>query len=241
MSASLTNKAIKKAKAWSHDFLHLFFPHNCTGCGSDVVSPEQMLCLHCLTDLPATNFFTQPGNPVEKNFYGRLPLRHAAAAYFFTKESLMQHLIVQLKYRGNKEIGVYLGNLMGNMIAKANQYNDVDVLVPLPLNPRREKKRGYNQATALCNGIAASWGKEVVDNVAYRKVYTETQTQMGRINRWENMDGVFAINNTGQLHGKHILLVDDVVTTGATLEACGSELLKIPGVTLSIATLAYTL
>lgn len=228
-------------KEWSSDFLHLIFPHNCTGCGSDILDEQQQLCLHCLSNLPVTNFFNQPGNPVETNFYGRLPLRNAAAGYFFTKESLLQHLIVQLKYRGNKDIGFYLGQLLGTFIAKSDRFSDVDVLVPLPLNPKREKRRGYNQATALCNGMAATWKRPVAENVVVRKVYTETQTHMGRINRWQNMDGVFDVTNPSALAGKHILLVDDVVTTGATLEACGSEILKIPGTTLSIATLAYTL
>ncbi len=228
-------------KEWANDFLHLIFPHTCTGCGSDILNEEQQLCLHCHADMPSTHFFNQPGNPVEKNFYGRLPLRNAAAGYFFTKESLLQHLIIQLKYRGNKQIGVYLGQLLGKAIMQSERFNNVDVLVPLPLNPRRLQRRGYNQATELCNGISQSWNRPVLDDVVVRKVYTETQTHMGRINRWQNMDGVFEVTDTNTLSGKHILLVDDVVTTGATLEACGSEILKVPGTTLSIATLAYTL
>lgn len=227
-------------KQWSADFLHLLFPHICTGCGSDVLDQQQQLCLRCLSELPVTNFFVQPGNPVEANFYGRLRLRHAAAGYFFTKDSLIQHLIIQLKYRGNKDIGFYLGQLIGSMIAKSNAFDDINALVPLPLNPRRERKRGYNQATALCNGIASVWNRPVIDKVVIRKVYTETQTQRGRVSRWENMDGVFAITDAAALQGQHLLLVDDVITTGATFEACGAEILKLPGTTLSIAALAYT-
>ena len=221
--------------------LHLFFPHTCAGCGTDVIDHDQWLCLHCLNDLPATNFFNQPNNPVEQVFYGRIPVANAAAGYFFTKDSLLQNLIVQLKYRGNKQIGFYLGQLLGNFLIKSDRYKDVDALVPLPLNPRREKTRGYNQATMLCNGISAVWKKPVIDKVVVRRVYTETQTHKGRISRWENMDGIFEVANPSILENKHILLVDDVVTTGATLEACGSEILKIAGTTLSIATLAYTI
>jgi ComF family protein len=146
-----------------------------------------------------------------------------------------------LKYRGSKEIGFYLGKLLGNFLINSSRFSNVDVLVPLPLNQRREKKRGYNQATALCNGIASVWNKPVIDKNVIRKVYTETQTHKGRISRWENMDGIFAVKNPAKLENKHILLIDDVVTTGATLEACGSEILKINGTTLSIATLAYTI
>jgi len=224
-----------------NDLLHLFFPHICAGCGTDVLDQQQMLCLHCLNNLPSTKFFDQPNNPVEQVFYGRIPVENAAAGYFFTKESLLQNLVIQLKYRGNKEIGFYLGRLIGNFLINSSRFSNVDVLVPLPLNPRREKKRGYNQATALCNGISAAWNKPVIDKNVIRKVYTETQTHKSRISRWENMDGIFAVNNAAELENKHILLVDDVVTTGSTLEACGSEILKINGTNLSIATLAYTL
>jgi ComF family protein len=221
--------------------LHLFFPHTCAGCGTDVIDHDQLLCLHCLNDLPATNFFNQPNNPVEQVFYGRVPVANAAAGYFFTKDSLLQNLIVQLKYRGNKQIGFYLGQLLGNILIKSDRFSDVTALVPLPLNPRREKNRGYNQATMLCNGISSVWKKPVIDKAVVRRVYTETQTHKGRISRWENMDGIFEVVNLSALENKHILLVDDVVTTGATLEACGSEILKVPGTTLSIATLAYTI
>jgi ComF family protein len=230
-----------KLQSSLNDLLHLFFPHTCVGCGSDVLDQQQLLCLRCLNELPATNFFDQPGNPVEQVFYGRIPVQNAGAGYFFTKDSLIQNIIVQLKYRGNKEIGVYLGKLIGNLLQNSPRFAGVDVLVPLPLNPRREKKRGYNQATAICNGIASVWNKPVSENNAIRKVYTETQTHKNRVSRWQNMDGIFAINDPSLLQNKHVLLVDDVVTTGATLEACGSEILKISGTTLSIATLAYTI
>ncbi len=228
-------------KEWTSDFLHLIFPHNCTGCGSDIVSEEQQLCLRCTEALPSTNFFEQPGNPVEASFYGRIPVRHAAAAYYFTKDSLIQHLIFQLKYRGNKQIGSYLGMMMGREMLAGNRFNDVDLLIPLPLNPKRELKRGYNQATQICQGIQTVLDKPLLEKAVVRKVYTETQTHMGRINRWQNMDGVFAVNAPEMLQGKHILMVDDVVTTGATLEACAMEILKIPQTTISIATIAYTL
>lgn len=222
------------------DFIHLFFPHVCTGCGSDILDKKYQLCLRCLSELPVTNFFAQPGNPIEKKFYGRLAVRNGGSGYFFTKDSLLQTLVYELKYKGNKDIGFYLGQLLAGFLADSNRFDKVDMLVPLPLNPRREKKRGYNQATALCNGIASVWKKPVMDKIVIRKVNTETQTHKGRITRWENMDGVFAISDPAIIRNKHILLVDDVITTGASLEACGSEILKVPGTTLSIATLAYT-
>lgn len=223
-----------------NDIIHLFFPHVCVGCGSDILEDKQQLCLHCLSQLPVTNFFDQPGNPVEKNFYGRLAVRNAGAAYFFTKGSLMETLVYELKYRGNKDIGYYLGKLLGGFLQNNSRFATIDALVPLPLNPRRQRKRGYNQATLLCEGMASVWNKPVLDKAIVRKVYTETQTQKGRITRWENMKGVFEVAEPSAIQNKHILMVDDVVTTGASLEACGAEILKVPGATLSIATLAYT-
>jgi ComF family protein len=228
-------------KSSLHNLLHLFFPHVCAGCGSDILDDKHELCLRCLSNLPVTNFFSQRGNPVEQMFYGRLPLRTGAAGYFFTKDSLIQILLHQLKYKGNKEIGFYLGRVLGQFLLKSDDFADVDAMIPLPLNPRRERKRGYNQATALCNGIASVWNKPVIERGVIRKVYTETQTKRGRINRWENMEGVFSVPDASVLQNQHLLLVDDVVTTGASLEACGSEILTVPGTTLSIATLACTL
>jgi ComF family protein len=227
-------------QSWISDFVHLFYPHVCTGCGSDILDHNHQLCLRCLSGLPVTHFFSQPANPVEKKFYGRLPLRNGGAAYFFTKDSLLQSIIYELKYNGNQEIGHYLGKLVGKQLFDSGRFSQIDALVPLPLNKRKEKKRGYNQATALCLGIASVWEKAVINNAVIRNVNTDTQTHRGRITRWENMEGVFSVVDASAIQNKHILLVDDVVTTGASLEACGAEILRVPGVTLSIATLAYT-
>lgn len=199
-----------------------------------------MLCLRCTAELPVTNFFDQKGNPVEEKFYGRMAIKSAAAAYYFTKDSMLENLVYQLKYQGNKDIGVYLGKLMGEMLQQSQRFQDVDAIIPLPLNKRREKKRGYNQATAIANGIHSVWDKPLLDKAVLRTIYTETQTRKDRLSRWENMQGVFAIAQPEALRGKHLLLIDDVVTTGASLETCGMEILKVDGVTLSLATVACT-
>lgn len=216
--------------------LQLFFPHVCTGCGSDSISPESMLCIKCIAALPETNFELYPGNPVEKTFWGRAPLQAASACYYFTKESLVQRLMHQFKYKRNKELGLQLGKIMGTQLMRSGRFN-ADILIPLPLFPAKEKRRGYNQATVLCEGIAEALNIPVVENAVIRPQHTETQTKKGRIERWKNIDGKFLLTNPGAVHNKHLLLVDDVVTTGATLEACCHELLKAGGVTLSIATL----
>lgn len=231
---------IAKIHSYFKDFSHLLFPHNCEGCGTDILQNKQLLCAECLHRLPETNFAALVGNPIEKMFYGRLNIANATANYYFTKESLIQHLIHQLKYKGNKEVGDYLGRLIGYQLKNGIRFDDVDALVPLPLNAKREFKRGYNQAAAICNGIAEIINKPIIYDAVVRTTFTETQTQQDRVHRWQNMDGVFAINNEKKLEGKHILLVDDIITTGATLEACGQTILNIANTKLSIATVAYT-
>lgn len=217
--------------------LHVVFPHVCDGCGSDLLNIESRLCIRCIASLPETNFEIHPNNPVEKDFWGRIPIVNASAHLYFTKESLVQHLMHQLKYKGNKELGLQLGRLMGNALKSADRFNKIDALIPLPLFPSKEKKRGYNQATVLCDGIAEILNIPVLNNVITRPQHTETQTKKGRIERWRNIEGKFQLVDPLKIQSKHILLVDDVVTTGATLEACGNELLKADNVKLSIATL----
>lgn len=217
-------------------FLHLLFPHVCSGCGSDILNEENVLCMRCIDAMPETNFEIYPNNPVEKTFWGRLPLIGATAQFYFTKESLMQHLMHQLKYKRNKELGLQLGRIMGDQIKKSGRF-EADALIPLPLFPAKEKRRGYNQATILCEGMAETMNIPVLDKAIIRPQHTETQTKKGRIERWKNMEGKFILSDPGAIRNKHLLLVDDVVTTGATLEACGNELLKTEGVRLSVATL----
>lgn len=216
--------------------LHLLFPHVCTGCGSDLLSKDSVLCMRCVGAMPETQFELHANNPAEKTFWGRLPVAAASAQFYFTKESLMQHLMHQLKYKGNKELGVQLGRIMGEQLRKSGRFT-VDALIPLPLFPDKERRRGYNQATVLCQGIAETMQVPVLNNIITRPQHTETQTKKGRIERWKNMEGKFVLINKTAIENKHILLVDDVVTTGATLEACGNELLQAESVKLSIATL----
>jgi ComF family protein len=188
--------------------------------------------------MPETNFHLHANNPVEKIFWGRLPIISATAQYYFVKESLMQRLMHQLKYKGNKELGKQLGRLMGYELQKTNRFNKPDFLVPLPLFASKEKRRGYNQATVLCEGIAEVMNIEIARDVIVRTQHTETQTKKGRIERWQNMEGKFEMTKPGKIQNKNILLVDDVITTGATLEACGHELLKASP-KLSIVSLCY--
>ncbi len=219
--------------------LHLFYPHLCTGCGSDLLQEDNLLCLHCINSLPHTNFAKHNNNPVEKIFWGRIPVTAAHSEFYFSKEFLIQHLIHQLKYKNNTEIGFYLGELMGKSLMNSNRFNNIDYLVPLPLYPDKEHKRGYNQAAIICNGMSEVMNVPVITGNVIRQRFTETQTRKHRTERWENVSGSFLVKNPETLMGKNILLVDDVITTGATLEACGSMLLQTDNVKLYIATLAH--
>lgn len=221
------------------DTLHLFYPHTCTGCGSDVLERENLLCLTCINDLPNTNFAKHNGNPVEKAFWGRIPVTAAHSQFYFAKESLVQHLIHQLKYKGNKQIGIYLGELMGNHLLNSDRFKNVNAIIPLPLYPDKERKRGYNQASVICQGIANTMNIPVITNNVLRRRFTETQTRKHRTERWQNVEGSFIVTDAAILKNKNILLVDDVITTGATIEACGQAILECEGVNLFVASLAY--
>ena len=219
--------------------LHLLYPHLCTGCGSDLLQENNLLCLHCINNLPHTNFAQHNNNPVEKIFWGRIPITAAHSEFYFEKEFLIQQLIHQLKYKNNTAIGFYLGELMGKTLLASNRFNNIDYLIPLPLYPDKEHKRGFNQATIICNGMSEVMNIPVLNDNVIRQKFTETQTRKHRAERWENVEGSFKIKNPEILKGKNILLVDDVITTGATLEACGSAVLQTEGVKLYIATLSH--
>ena len=219
--------------------IHLFYPHTCTGCGSDLLPKKELLCIRCLHQLPHTGFENEKNNPVENIFIGRIPLQAAYSEFYFSKGQLIQHLIHQLKYKKDKEIGFYLGEIMGMHLLKSDLFKNLDYLLPLPLYPDKEFKRGYNQAEIICDGIAKSLQVPVHNKNLIRHRFTETQTKKHRTERWKNVSGSFAIKDIEKLKGKSILLVDDVITTGATLEACCEILQKVPGLKISVATLAF--
>lgn len=222
----------------ARSLLHLFFPHCCAGCGNDVLDHEQLLCLACISRLPVTNSHLYTGNPVENIFRGRLPLVSATSYCYFTKDSLLQHLLHQFKYKDHKEIGHWFGRRIGESLFASAHSILPNALIPIPLFAARERRRGYNQASIVCEGISEVTGIPVWKDIVVRTSLTETQTRKNRIERWQNIEGRFALQYPAIIRGKHLLLVDDVVTTGATLEACGRTLLAAGNVQLSIATLA---
>ena len=226
------------AKNIVHSFSHLFFPHTCAGCGNDLIAQEQLLCFQCIGNLPFTGFESHGENPLEKIFWGRVSISKAMSLLYFTKDSIMQNLLHEFKYKGKKEIGYYFGRMMGNAIINSERFYDIDALVPLPLFASKEKRRGYNQSVIICSGMAEIVNIPVLNNAVVRTAATETQTHKNRIERWQNIEGKFELIDPSSLTDKHILLVDDVVTTGATIEACAAVLLQAPNTRISIATLA---
>lgn len=217
--------------------VHLFYPHCCELCGTDLRQTDELLCFRCQQALPVTHFHRYPANPVAKIFSGRVMIQQAAAIYYYNRSSGIQQLIHRFKYRQRPDIATWLGKQAGYLLGETAWTAGIDFLAPVPLFPRKERLRGYNQATLLANGIAGVLHLPVHPQTLYRQQFTTTQTRKGRTERWQNVATVF---NTGgnQLSGLHVLLVDDVITTGATTEACCAALLEA-GARVSVCCLAY--
>jgi ComF family protein len=190
--------------------------------------------------MPLTGFEFFPANPIEKIFWGRTEIQAAYAHLYFTGGSAVQHSLHLLKYKGRKEIGIYFGQQIGKRLNQSRRFIGCEIIIPLPLFADREKKRGYNQAALIAEGISQQLEIPVLRDAVSRIKKTETQTHKSRIQRWKNMESTFNIMKPEKIYGKHVLLVDDVVTTGASLEACAQVLLTTPGLRLSIACLAHT-
>jgi ComF family protein len=208
------------------------------GCGSDLLPNHELLCLRCINDLPHTEFEKYPNNPIERIFIGRLPIAAATSGFYFSKGELVQNLIHDLKYKGNKDAGIYLSEMMGNSMVSTGRFKNIDYLIPLPLFAEKEYKRGFNQADIVCNGLSNMMNIPVLTKNVVRIRFTETQTKKHRTERWHNVFDSFKVTNESVLENKHILLVDDVITTGATLDACAQVINQIKGIKISIATLA---
>lgn len=221
------------------DFLELFFPKICIICGNKLVTQEKFLCLDCYHDIPRTNFQTDPDNKAAQLLWGRVRAENVFSFYYFRKGSKYQKLVHYIKYKGLRELGYEAGKWMGGAMSANASLTGFDIVVPVPLHPRKEKQRGYNQSEWIARGISDFLGKPIVTDNLIRMVYSSTQTRKHRFERWKNVENIFTVKNTQPFAGKHLLLVDDVLTTGSTLESCSAGLMKIPGVKISVATLAY--
>jgi ComF family protein len=198
------------------DFLSLLYPDLCLICSENLLKSEQHICLKCLSEIPVTNYHSISNNPVEKRFWGKINIESATSFYFFTKGSPFQKLIHELKYRNNKEVGIYLGKYAAANIASGTFFEGIDVIVPVPLHPAKYKKRGYNQSELLCKGLADFTGYATDFSNLRRTKETETQTKKSVYDRYMNTSGIFEVQNPEIFENKHILLVDDVLTTGST-------------------------
>ncbi|WP_207426506.1 ComF family protein [Pedobacter sp. SYSU D00535] len=223
-----------------NDFLSLFFPDLCCGCGINLVSNESTICTNCTFHLPYTNYYKEPDNRVARQFWGRVPFIHCSAFLHFRKGSKVQNLMHQLKYNNKTDVGLKLGQMYGDQLLRAFESSKPDLIIPVPLHKAKEKKRGYNQSSFFAEGLAIALDIPVDSSSLQRNTFTDSQTRKSRFNRYENMQEVFAVAIPDTLEGKHVLLVDDIITTGATIESCAKALLAIPKVQLSIAAIAFT-
>lgn len=221
------------------DLLEFFYPSLCITCSNRLLSQENFLCFECWSDVPVTNFHLQPQNKVEQLFWGRTKIEHATAFYTYKKGSKYQHLVHYIKYKGMKELGYETGRRFGASLADSLHFQLVDIIVPVPLHVSKQKKRGYNQSEWIARGMSETMQRTLGLNNLVRHIPTSTQTRKNRFERWENVENIFGVTNPEEFRNKHILLIDDVVTTGSTLEACANELLKIDGTKVSIATLGF--
>jgi len=219
-------------------FLELFFPRLCLICEEKLLRQERFICLKCRLHLPRTDFRLPGETSLEQLFYGRIPVEKACAYFEFRKGSNYRKILHQLKYKGQKEIGEFFGEHFAAELIKTGSMIHADYLCPIPLHPKKERKRGFNQSYHIALGISRQLHVPVMKDNLRRIANTSTQTRKSRYERWENMENMFEVIEPELFDGKHIVLVDDVVTTGATLEACAAAILNCSNAKISILTLA---
>ncbi len=220
------------------DFISLFFPRYCLACSGSLVKGEEILCTACLSDLPKTNYHLFHENPIKNRLIGRLPLKYGWAFLKFRKSGIVQHLLHQLKYNNHPEIGVRLGQAYGLELLRSGFDREFDLIIPVPLHTSRKRQRGYNQSSKFAAGLSLAMNIQWDESISVRMHSSVTQTNKSKAERWENVKDVFSVGTNKTIQGKRILLVDDVITTGATLEACGQHLISCGCSELSVACIA---
>jgi ComF family protein len=220
------------------DVISLLFPRLCYACGNHLLRNERIICTECYVLIPRTNYHLEEDNPVARLFWGRCRIEKAAAFSFYNKDSRIRRLIHNLKYKGIKEIGYELGTIYGNTLIGTDFIKDIDLIIPVPLHPAKKRIRGFNQSDIIADGFSEATGLPVGTGILERAALSDTQTKKSRYDRWMNVEGIFRVADPGQLTGKHVLVLDDVITTGSTLESCAVELLKTEAVKVSVAAIA---
>jgi ComF family protein len=216
------------------DFISLLFPRLCYACGNHLLRNENLICTGCYVSIPRTNYHLQDENPVAQLFWGRCLIEKAAAFSFYARGSRIRNLIHKLKYTGIKEIGYELGRIYAVPLKASGFTAGIDMIIPVPLHPSKKRIRGFNQSECISTGISDVTGLPVDTDSLIRIVLSATQTNRSRYERWTNVEGIFRVADAGAIRGKHILLVDDVITTGSTIESCVNELLKVEDVKVSV-------
>jgi ComF family protein len=221
-----------------HELLHLLYPNLCMVCNGSLPKTGQGICVRCQYKMPKTNYHETPDNPITRRFWGRIDLQFGAAMLYYNKESGVRKLIHSLKYENKPQIGVEIGKLYGKILRENIYFQQIDAIVDVPMHPIKERKRGYNQATMFAEGLAQTMQKPLIVAALERYEDTESQTQKDKMDRMGVIENLYGVARTSELAGKHILLVDDVFTTGATLEGCAAAILMLPDTKISVATIA---
>ncbi|MFY0483104.1 ComF family protein [Flavobacterium sp. PLA-1-15] len=219
---------------------NLFFPKACVGCDAFLLANEVVICVKCRHEIPLTNHHLHKENEATDKFYGRMPIEYGSCFMYFHKKGIVQEIIHGLKYHGHEEIGTLIGDWYADDLKKNEILKTVDFIIPVPLHPRKLKERGYNQVTTFGKSLSENLSIPLDETLLQRNVYSKTQTFKNLIGRTENSEAIFGVTYNENHHNKHYLLIDDVLTSGATLEACGRAILQIPGAKLSIVTMAYS-
>jgi ComF family protein len=218
---------------------NFLFPEICVACEKTLPHRGEELCLECQLVIPKTNFHNKKENLTTERLAGRFPFRYATSYYFYTKTKHTQNLIFSFKYHGKRDIGIFIGETYGRLLYETPFFHDINGIVPVPMHPSKVRLRGYNQAEVFAEGLASTMESVVFPNALKKIRTTQSQTQLNHGERWSNVQEIFELGEQATLlKGRHILLVDDVLTTGATLDTCANELLKIEGIQISVATIA---
>ncbi len=222
------------------NLLSLFYPRLCASCGDALQQNEQCICLNCMLHLPETQFHKEHFNPLRQLFDGRVTVKEVTALMSYKKTNKVQKILHHLKYCGQKEIGKVLGEYFGGQLITEERYRSIQYVLPIPLHPKKERLRGYNQSEWIAKGLSAGMGVPYLTDVLVRTQHTDTQTRKSRFARWQNVKEVFEVQNPDKVAYTHVLVCDDVLTTGATTEAAVQKLLEVEGVKVSVVTLAAT-